>query len=393
MAQTTVIQGQVMNAASKEPAAFCHVILKKLSTGAVTDLEGFFALSIEDEFLNDTLVVQTMGFDTKEIPVMAYLKKQQNKIYIRESTILLETVTVVPPKTIFERVKENIENNYITEDFRTDIFFRKASYEQGEFKLLVEAVAEVYAKKGYKKRSAESLKINLLQLRISDDYRTYKYPSGLNPLLQGFYQNERIKNAAVLNRIVKRANNLEKVGVTTYDGEDVLIFKDAVSTYYVGSDNYELFRVDVEGSWFASSHHYAKYKGKMYLVYQRRELKFTKELHDKWKGSAPSQYPDHWKNHLPEKLPENSGQITESYATNIVLGSEQKLKPVENINRDKDIYEAPYIFNDQFWQDYAIPSESYYYDKIVKDLSTYKYPLEEQFRFNGAINNQKIRSN
>ncbi|HVY73602.1 MAG TPA: TonB-dependent receptor [Puia sp.] len=68
LAQRVVVTGRITNAANNEPVPAASVLIKGASTGTFTDSRGVFKLNV-DQSTPFTLVVSSIGYETKEIPV------------------------------------------------------------------------------------------------------------------------------------------------------------------------------------------------------------------------------------------------------------------------------------------------------------------------------------
>ena len=93
-AQTGVIRGFVYEAETGEPVIFTNVYLYKTSTGAATDVNGYFAIT-KIQPGHYILMISYMGFDTLQIPVI--IKPNDlitKKLYLKKSTVTLGEVNV-----------------------------------------------------------------------------------------------------------------------------------------------------------------------------------------------------------------------------------------------------------------------------------------------------------
>jgi hypothetical protein len=96
--QERTLSGTVISGEDEEPLPGVIVAVKGSKTGTVTDLEGKFQISIDDDSQN-TIITQFIGMEPKEIPVE---NEDELLITLQPDAISLEEVVVIAtaPKTI-----------------------------------------------------------------------------------------------------------------------------------------------------------------------------------------------------------------------------------------------------------------------------------------------------
>lgn len=67
LAQTKTIQGKVTSSEDMDALPGVNVVLKGTNTGTVTDVDGFYSMSVSNDY--DTLIFSFVGFQMKEIPI------------------------------------------------------------------------------------------------------------------------------------------------------------------------------------------------------------------------------------------------------------------------------------------------------------------------------------
>lgn len=130
------------------PSASLYLLNNRV--GTYTELDGEFSLSISKEFAKDTLVVSSLGFDKRYIPVQVLLSTGHMIIQLTESVELLGEVSISfdkkendPFRIVREMLKRRI-TNYPTEPHSYGLFYRAAYRENGKYVHYVEALKEVY---------------------------------------------------------------------------------------------------------------------------------------------------------------------------------------------------------------------------------------------------------
>lgn len=101
-AQTT-LKGKVVNAVDGSPVLAANVFLKNhRSTGVATDLNGNFRLQIAEELRGDTLIISSVGYKKKEIPISSLSWNKVNKFTLKEDISTLNQVVVSPDGSLAE---------------------------------------------------------------------------------------------------------------------------------------------------------------------------------------------------------------------------------------------------------------------------------------------------
>lgn len=92
------VKGFVYEKSTEEPMMFCNVYLKGTTMGASTDINGFFNITkIPDG--DYILMVTNLGYDTISEPVSLRNNQVVNKkIYLQESSVMLEAVSITADK-------------------------------------------------------------------------------------------------------------------------------------------------------------------------------------------------------------------------------------------------------------------------------------------------------
>jgi hypothetical protein len=115
-AEQRTISGVVISGEDEQPLPGVVVAVKGSSTGTVTDLEGKFQISIEDDSQN-TLIAQFIGMEPKEIPVE---DEDELMITLEPDAISLEEVVVIGtgPSKIAQPVGYSVKVAVDTEEQR-----------------------------------------------------------------------------------------------------------------------------------------------------------------------------------------------------------------------------------------------------------------------------------
>ncbi len=147
-AEQRTISGVVISGEDEQPLPGVVVALKGSNTGTVTDLEGKFQISIEDDSQN-TLIAQFIGMEPKEIPVE---DEDELMITLEPDAISLEEVVVIGtgPSKIAQPVGYSVKVAVDTEEQRDQDYSSATSV-------------------GGKKKFNEYVKSNMLFPEYDDD--------------------------------------------------------------------------------------------------------------------------------------------------------------------------------------------------------------------------------
>jgi len=182
----------------------------------------------------------------------------------------------------------------------------------------------------------------------------------------------------------------KKQGVSSYDGEDVIILEgiskksnttDKPNTIklYIGYDTYsiyklELFKVPLIGKKIDAIYIYKKNnQGKLYLSYHNREWEGAVKVDERTKnllrsiGKVPKKYLPHAYRHEV-----------------FVIGVEYDKNKFDNSGvfgqKDMTLFNIPY--NSLFWKNISLPPETKFFKKNIAELeSLYGVPIETQFQY------------
>lgn len=91
------INGKLIDSKDKNPISFATVLIKNKAKGAISNIDGGFKIPYE-LYKRDTLVISSMGYSSKEIPLSSLLKNKINLIVLEEQAIILDEVLLVGNK-------------------------------------------------------------------------------------------------------------------------------------------------------------------------------------------------------------------------------------------------------------------------------------------------------
>ena len=434
LAQYT-IEGTAKDKETKEGLPFAHIVIKGGATVTVSDFDGVFSITIPKAEIGEKLVISVIGYENLELPVKTIQAQNLKEFLLESATFELAEAVVRSPEKILSDAIDKIKDNYWTEDFMLEGFYRKAAVEGGQFAYLTEAIIRV-ANEGYHKQTPYSIGIEITQLRSSEDFRQIEVLEHKNPLLMGLYGKDIVKNGEIRNILKTAKTNLATLETSVYNGEDIYIIHVKPYHIFIGFENDEIYRIDIGGNReLGRTYQYRKYKGKLYPFYHRRkwmpkrkdrnnkignvlvrryydrdiqreaELEVAGNMKPRGENEDISKYFEkrYWRTKgIQKKLSQaalrateltNIGMVHEFTATKFILKSEEVFSVKPNIDPREDLFKTKVYYDTKFWQNHKTATESKYYQLIRADLENKANgkSIEQQFKEVGKLNNERSR--
>ncbi len=110
------------------------------SLGVASNEKGLYEFLIPDKYLNDSLLIQALGYKSVGLAVNDLKGQAFHIIKLEERIYLLKELTVVSPdpKAIVKKAFDNWNNNFCVSDYEFDSFYRQTQKENGRFAKLWE---------------------------------------------------------------------------------------------------------------------------------------------------------------------------------------------------------------------------------------------------------------
>ena len=371
--QNIIVEGSVVDEFDYE-VPFAAVGILKKNIGTTSTMEGSFSFLVTVNELEDELEISSIGFETLKINVREFINRKDKKIILKEKLTALDEVVVKAPINYVNQAIKLLKVNTISKSHQLNILYRRWDVEENKCRFFLEH----FIKAIDQGPNSNIVRASVENIRKSSDYRFVKNESQFHPLRYTEWSNPLRKG------IRTKSYNWKKIGNSSYDGEDVLIFEgidkeEAKITLYIGYESYKIYRLEYErdpnvGRYANSMWIYKKnISGKLYLSYMTREWVGARRLPENVKRTMISSgqkvkefYPVSFRHELfVTKL------IEEKSKFDSFLDMEQK---------DMSLYRLPY--NKFFWQNFSVPPETKVYKDNIKELeSHYGVPIETQFLY------------
>lgn len=170
----TELKNKILDFATLIPLESASIYVKNTTIGTVSNADGRFVLQVPDEFVNDTLIISSIGYKSYKIPVGEF--DNSSEVYLEEDIASLDEILLVAenrPTTgneIVVRAIEKLERNLPDSTYIQKGFLRHKERNKVEFKWLIESAITVYDS-GYGSKSSDYLKVNVDEMRKSYDLR------------------------------------------------------------------------------------------------------------------------------------------------------------------------------------------------------------------------------
>jgi hypothetical protein len=214
-AKEVLLEGIIMDTYNYT-VPYAAIGIPKKYVGTSSNEDGGFSLKLFKNNLNDSLEVSSIGYKTFKIKVQDYINQSDKKIILEEDVVSLSEVKILKPETYVKNALKNLKNTTLNDKHQIDMLYRRSSVENGKTRFLVEQYLKLI---DYGPMTDKWSAIEVAHSRQSADYRfAFRKQPGhsvnvmclINPLRQG---------------ISRRSFEWNKMGDTSYDGDDIVIIE------------------------------------------------------------------------------------------------------------------------------------------------------------------------
>ena len=373
----TVVEGVIVDEYNYGvPYAAIGILSKNLGTSS--NDEGAFYFLVSDKELNDVLEISSIGFKTFKISIKEYISQEDKKIVLEENVTELSDVLVKSNEDYVRLALKNLKENTLNKPHQLKVLYRRWSVEDNICRYYIEHFINVNDRGPYSNISD----FNITQTRNSADYRFVNNEQKLHALRYMEWNNPLRKSISV------RSYKWRKLGVSNYDGEDVIILNgtglddrgnERSLKLFIGFDTYSIYKLEfskvpLTGKSMDGIYVYKKnLDGKLYLSYHNREYKAFVKVTERIK------------NLLLQSGQRSRKYIPMDYRHEVfVIGVEEDKKMFDYTGmtgqKDMTLFKIPYDLN--FWKNISLPPETKFYKENISELeSLYGVPIETQFEY------------
>ena len=373
----TVVEGVIVDEYNYGvPYAAIGILSKNLGTSS--NDEGAFYFLVSDKELNDVLEISSIGFKTFKISIKDYISLNEKKIVLEENVTELSDVLVKSNEDYVRLALKNLKENTLNKPHQLKVLYRRWSVEDNICRYYIEHFINVNDRGPYSNISD----FNITQTRNSADYRFVNNEQKLHALKYMEWNNPLRKSISV------RSYKWRKLGVSNYDGEDVIILNgtglddrgnERSLKLFIGFDTYSIYKLEfskvpLTGKSMDGIYVYKKnLDGKLYLSYHNREYKAFVKVTERIK------------NLLLQSGQRSRKYIPMDYRHEVfVIGVEEDKKMFDYTGmtgqKDMTLFKIPYDLN--FWKNISLPPETKFYKENISELeSLYGVSIETQFQY------------
>jgi hypothetical protein len=174
------LSGKIVDSKKEEPIKYASVSLYNKPIGTITNTDGNFLLKIHPNFIEDTVIISSMGYAQILIPAYQLLDEDlfvMNPISIRIKEVKIVSTT---PEKLLQNIRNNISVNYSNETKLMTAFYRETIRQDKNYINISEAVIEIL-KAPYLNEFRTDL-VRVLKGRRNPDVQPFQW---LNFKLQG----------------------------------------------------------------------------------------------------------------------------------------------------------------------------------------------------------------
>jgi hypothetical protein len=174
------LSGKVLERRKENPIPYATVSLVNKPVGTITNSDGEFLLKLHPKYLNDTIIISSMGY--ARLKMLAVELLDEDLIFMEPVSIRIKEVkvTATTPEKLLENIRLNLENNYTPQGKFMSAFYRETVKQDEQYINVSEAVIEIL-KAPYHNNYRNDL-VRLERGRQSPEVQPFKW---LNLKLQG----------------------------------------------------------------------------------------------------------------------------------------------------------------------------------------------------------------
>lgn len=302
--QSNIIQAQVdgffdcklINSKGKTPISFATILIKNKAKGLISNSDGGFKIPYRFQKLNDTLVISSIGYSTKEVSISSFNKNLINLIVLDEKTEILNEVIItgskkkkkkrMSPSKIVNLALDKIPANYPFTPYSYIGYYRDYQIKEGKYVNLNEALMEVFDS-GFGSFDFKETQIRLYKYEKNPSFpidtfanKPYDYKNRKKLISSKFNINNQNGNEYTILRLHDAIRNYNKASYSFIDTLNLNFVEnhqlrllpdtsiDNISLYSIGIYK-SIEHIRVEGTMLISKDDFKIYK-MQYAVYDKR---------------------------------------------------------------------------------------------------------------------------
>lgn len=393
MGQTVVYQaisGSLVKAHSQQPLAYATIRVVGQPYGAVSNVQGAFELRIPVEELDASsiLLISAIGYANVRILLSEWNFDRPHSIQLTEKSLQLSEVFIYGSnlnaaemvRAAFDRIPEN----YPTEPFLLNTFYRHYCKEGDEYGRLIEAAIDLYEPKGYQrpaKRSRANMQVRLRQLRRTYDFTNFSARAHAPIAVYMTLDQDFARYKNVLSEHLGE-------GKFVYQYSDTTFFDEQVVYVIKGKGKVSGVRYDTDLYISAANLAIVKIRERSTLYAQNAERKLVRTSDNliTYQAFEGRYYPNHLMNEgvVTTTFLDSLGQVMHEedhlHHVEIMTNQIHAERPASFKGKEPDqIAMLQMEYDPAFWANYNVLKATPLERGIEDDLAA-RMPLESQFR-------------
>lgn len=201
--QQDYIVGKLVDAKTNEPVVFANIRIKDRALGVITNVDGSFRIPLRYKEYGDIIEISSMGYNTREIPIMTLTEGNLNLLRLNPGAIVLEEAVVHAKRKkrnysaygIVKKAIEAIRDNYPLNSYSTVGYYRDYQLKNGSYINLNEAILEVFDQ-GFDQEDFATSEVRLFNAKVNKDFQRdtlalqkYDYSTGKKIIDKAYLEN------------------------------------------------------------------------------------------------------------------------------------------------------------------------------------------------------------
>ena len=246
-AVTIRLNGVVIDSESNDSLEYAHIGFTGSNLGTVSNSLGQFSLIIPPRYLNDTLVVSYIGYESLGVAVSGIDSIGSVEFRLKPDPISLPEITIKSnQRSIVEEAVAAIPENYDLDEMVLDGFWRAQIYHREQAIQLSESAFEIY--RIAEKRDKKEVMLKLLKGRISRDSAAFadlfNIQAGVTP--RGLTTTSFLVGHPLLSKKTLKNHDYEISDITSLNGRLVYVVEFDKKSRYKKTGYSGTMLIDVE---------------------------------------------------------------------------------------------------------------------------------------------------
>jgi hypothetical protein len=381
------ISGNVIDMATNAPLPFAHISLKNSSLGTVSNHEGYFEFHVPLNHRSDTVWISYLSYEHFESKVEDLKTNNKKTIALKPTAVLLKEIEVreknLTGKEIVEMAIRKIKDNYPTQTFCLEGFFREIEEENEKYTLLTEAAIYFYDDDFTNRIRKPQESVDIKEVRRSYSYTKRNTKDNIGWALMDLLENNDVRyKRGLLNT---KNNTYEIDSLILYNDNPVYVIKVKnrfdEGKLYIDASRFAFLKIEADRRSRTNQRYYQVTQYHDSLRYGRKNFSFVVEFQEyqgKYYVKRTQEYEENdFFDPKNDRVLIDQSETLDMIVTNIRI--DVKDDNAQRLSYKTNFKIGPY--HESFWKNYntlVLPPLS---EKLVKDLER-ETSLQKQFKTN-----------